>query len=491
MGDFKSATAVSVESGTNATGQIRRAIENLNILKLSFSQYISVMYDAYGCSATIQVSRIGQAVEEKYNTIISNLEEAKNKTTALEKNTYLEGRSFDFIYFSDVAACGIQAIAGIAAAIGGKIRIAGESIAGCSQKLDILLADMEEELGMLSQTRNVISGMSFMVTVENENACRTYMYSGSQDMSFASSAEQQFVRTASSKKSQAYDLVNTACQQLQSLMEKIRQMKENITKSVDGFMQCGENFRRYNLEPYWTLQQISEVSFTYQELVVKQQELEQLQQEYSALYGESNSIINKTLEEVSVKRQEAYFELQVQMDAASTQLGNPSGPCNMYAIANLVRRKQVLDGQEPFVTWQDIASINNASDYSARWTSNLRYISKETETASVSYYATYESRWSEEWSGGYEGRLNRMQALLQEHPEGIMIFLSNNGYSHGIVITDYRDGHFYVIDSWSNSAVSVAVAESRLLSETCTGYYMNITDENILNCMNNVYYLNN
>lgn len=326
MSDLRRAIAVSVESGSNATGQIRRAIENLNILKLSFSQYISVMYDAYGCSATIQLSRIGQAAAEKYNMVISNLEEAKNKTSALEKNTYLEGRSFDFIYFSDAAVCGVQAIAGIAAAIGGKIRIARESIAGCSQKLDTLLADMEEELGMLSQTQNVISGMSFMVTVEEENACRTYMYSGSQDMSFVSGAEQQFIRTAASKKSQAYDLVNTACQQLQFLTEKIRQMKENINSSIINFERCNDNFRIT-----YQLFQIGNTVYSanpYEDASMRISQLQELNQSYGEIYSGTS---NKDVDD-AIKKVQAEVEINLNVYADSQDRSYYCGPSSAYMV---------------------------------------------------------------------------------------------------------------------------------------------------------------
>lgn len=189
-------------------------------------------------------------------------------------------------------------------------------------------------------------------------------------------------------------------------------------------------------------------------------------------------------------------EQRAAMDSVSDQMYVEDGDCNMNAVANLVRRRQALDGQSVTATTLSIFRLNNGvsaddnaldhwkypkSDYySANWYSPLQ------EGIEKTYFYKAVCEEPSEWSADIQDRKVRLLSLLEEHPEGIVMYLQGNPSPHGIVITEYVEGEgFYVVDS-GNSAGVISLDSSYTANPSKD---VKLCGESFLNAMIKVFYL--
>ena len=56
--------------------------------------------------------------------------------------------------------------------------------------------------------------------------------------------------------------------------------------------------------------------------------------------------------------------------------------------------------------------------------------------------------------------------MLEQHPEGVAIYSKYGGKAHAVLLTDYTDGVFYVVDPVYGKKVTMA--ESTLYSKSAT-----------------------
>ncbi|MCQ2551310.1 MAG: hypothetical protein MJ146_03900 [Clostridia bacterium] len=52
--------------------------------------------------------------------------------------------------------------------------------------------------------------------------------------------------------------------------------------------------------------------------------------------------------------------------------------------------------------------------------------------------------------GGYEDNKAKLKSLLKKHPEGIVVHGYDNYTTHGVLITEFKNGTFYAVDSANN-----------------------------------------
>ena len=61
---------------------------------------------------------------------------------------------------------------------------------------------------------------------------------------------------------------------------------------------------------------------------------------------------------------------------------------------------------------------------------------------------------------------NKFISLLEQHPEGVAIYSKYGGKAHAVLLTDYIDNVFYVVDPVYGKKVTMA--ESTLYSKSAT-----------------------
>ncbi|MBE5938942.1 MAG: hypothetical protein E7266_00970 [Lachnospiraceae bacterium] len=107
--------------------------------------------------------------------------------------------------------------------------------------------------------------------------------------------------------------------------------------------------------------------------------------------------------------------------------------CNITSIANLYRRKLALEGSNIDVTKNMVLNANNGS-VSANWYT----ISSNMQTKyNTGYGMVIES-------GGTN--TTRINELLAQNPEGVMVYSQGTSSPHSVVVTGYDAGGYRVVD---------------------------------------------
>ena len=60
----------------------------------------------------------------------------------------------------------------------------------------------------------------------------------------------------------------------------------------------------------------------------------------------------------------------------------------------------------------------------------------------------------------------KLISMIEQHPEGVAIYSKYGGKAHAVLLTDYTDGVFYVVDPVYGKKVTMA--ESTLYSKRAT-----------------------
>lgn len=110
-----------------------------------------------------------------------------------------------------------------------------------------------------------------------------------------------------------------------------------------------------------------------------------------------------------------------------------SGRCTLSSVAMMLRRKALLDGNG---NW---SSITEETLLSTAWVMNqgLRW-SFSYAGMSVNYG---------NFSGNAQNKKEQLTSLLNQHPEGVVIYMYGGGnYTHAVLATSYENGTVYVAD---------------------------------------------
>lgn len=110
-----------------------------------------------------------------------------------------------------------------------------------------------------------------------------------------------------------------------------------------------------------------------------------------------------------------------------------SGRCTLSSVAMMLRRKALLDGNS---NW---SSITEETLLSTAWVMNqgLRW-SFSYAGMSVNYG---------NFSGNAQNKKEQLTSLLNQHPEGVVIYMYGGGnYTHAVLATSYENGTVYVAD---------------------------------------------
>ena len=144
--------------------------------------------------------------------------------------------------------------------------------------------------------------------------------------------------------------------------------------------------------------------------------------------------------------------------------------CTLYAAMMMLRRKAWMDNKEwRGITEQEVKPI--------AWNEGLKW------------HFTYGGMdtWRENFSGGVTEKKQKLISMLEEHPEGIVIY--NWNIPHAVLLTDYTDGVFYSADSDFNPLRP----KGRIpLSETLIAERCNTKDQDlIINSLGGYWYIKN
>lgn len=112
------------------------------------------------------------------------------------------------------------------------------------------------------------------------------------------------------------------------------------------------------------------------------------------------------------------------------------GYCNMAAVANLLNRRNFVDGSVGNITYQEIYDVNGGveTDAAAQWTGKL----KNGILNTYGYEMVYES-------SANIHNVDYMSELCKSHPEGILVYAQGT-YPHGVVLS-YQNNEWYLTDS--------------------------------------------
>lgn len=126
--------------------------------------------------------------------------------------------------------------------------------------------------------------------------------------------------------------------------------------------------------------------------------------------------------------------------------GSTGGLCTYSATTTLLRRKQAAEGMEPSYQFDDVYRTNGGHigrNADGTWPADSSYYFNRTYSKDGSSYTM---------SYINHGVSNQeMAEMLDQHPEGIMVWSPAGGYNHAVVVTDYTvdDGgniHFFADD---------------------------------------------
>lgn len=147
---------------------------------------------------------------------------------------------------------------------------------------------------------------------------------------------------------------------------------------------------------------------------------------------QTRDFICKKIEEIERKEKEDRMNAVqlIRNNKTDNAPGFVKDGCIVTTLANLYRRKLAYENRTDNVDRETFRAFNNSIG-EMRWimaSSNMK--------ANFGYGMTYE-----------EGpkNLNRVNQLLSEHPEGIMVFAEGNG-THAILIVGQENGRYKVVD---------------------------------------------
>lgn len=171
-------------------------------------------------------------------------------------------------------------------------------------------------------------------------------------------------------------------------------------------------------------------------------------------------------------------EIERKLDALETITQKPS-QCTTYAVVNLLRRKQIIDGGEATVTGEEVRKYNYVKGKGYYWKTNCCQYSMKYENAS-----SVKSKVTNTYT-------DYITQLLDKRPEGIVLYAKHDTNNHAITITNYEivdnKVQFYVMDP-SNSGTKRKLEDSALFSSYSKGQNMNA--EKIFSTkMLNLYYV--
>ncbi len=136
------------------------------------------------------------------------------------------------------------------------------------------------------------------------------------------------------------------------------------------------------------------------------------------------------------------FASDLMQDSSFYAKQNGSSTCTLASTAMMLRRRAYLDGDT------DWTSVTESAIRSKAWSNGLSW--NFTYNGMNVQYATLSSA----------GNTDELIALLEEHPEGIVVYNRNN--PHAVLLTDYTDGVFYCSDP------AVAAGSGRIPFSSCT-----------------------
>lgn len=126
--------------------------------------------------------------------------------------------------------------------------------------------------------------------------------------------------------------------------------------------------------------------------------------------------------------------------------GSTGGLCTYSATTTLLRRKQAADGMDPSYQFDDVYRTNGGQ---------IGRNADGTWPADSSYY--FNRTYSKDGSSYTMSYINHgvssqeMAEMLDQHPEGMMVWSPAGGYNHAVVVTDYTvddsgNIHFFADD---------------------------------------------
>lgn len=204
-------------------------------------------------------------------------------------------------------------------------------------------------------------------------------------------------------------------------------------------------------------------------------------------YENADTVIRKNIQGLSEKtistptstqHIQRYEEEDLQAVSGVAQIEDK---CTSCALTTLIRRRQVVDGQDPSATYEQIRSYLNGS---------FRWKNKETDT--IPYSTSYISKASILKSN--DSVQDYIVKMLDEHPEGVEIYCSyGSSGKHAVVISDYEvqpDGtiKFYAYDpagTGSGSRTERIPLEDTWLCKKCGG-----SVDKVFNNLDKLLYIN-
>lgn len=190
--------------------------------------------------------------------------------------------------------------------------------------------------------------------------------------------------------------------------------------------------------------------------------------------------VTTTSDEFEEKHPEEAHEVEIErkLDALETVTQKPS-QCTTYAVVNLLRRKQIIDGGEATITGEEVRKYNYVKGKGYYWKTNCcQYSMKYENASSVKSKVT----------GTYTDYITQ---LLDERPEGIVLYAKHDTNNHAITITNYEivdnKVQFYVMDP-SNSGTKRKLEDSALFNSYSKNQNMN-AEKLFSTKMLNLYYV--
>ncbi len=134
------------------------------------------------------------------------------------------------------------------------------------------------------------------------------------------------------------------------------------------------------------------------------------------------------------------------------------GGCTVVSAAMMARRKAIMSGVSKS-TWSLLTENNLRADrsiwvYGAGLFNNFAILDMDIRQVKFDSDATASTK------------KKKLISLLEQHPEGISIYSKYGGKAHAVLLTDYIDGVFYVVDPVYGKKVTMA--DSTLYSKSKT-----------------------
>lgn len=155
----------------------------------------------------------------------------------------------------------------------------------------------------------------------------------------------------------------------------------------------------------------------------------------------------------------AALALDLNVDAGFYFKQSRSGTCTLASAAMMMRRYAYFNAMDG---WTD---VTENSIRSTAWYNGLShdFTYKEIQVG----YATLPS--------GTSAKTQRLIELLEEHPEGIVLY--NRNKPHAVLLTDYTDGVFYCADPANNVSAGRIPLSSTTVSVSNASCYWYVCNE--------------